>query len=111
LPVSFAPRARRSLGAYRIPLETGLLIPSDLFYKRSQEKNTSPVAGFVLAVQPTPLSKIVFAIRSLISGRYEQLCSALGFSTSGSHRFFATKPVSSETNKAERRSNGDHSSI
>jgi hypothetical protein len=26
----FAPRARRSLGAYRIPLETGLLIPSDL---------------------------------------------------------------------------------
>jgi hypothetical protein len=25
----FAPRARRSLGAYRIPLETGLLIPSD----------------------------------------------------------------------------------
>jgi hypothetical protein len=24
----FAPRARRSLGAYRIPLETGLLIPS-----------------------------------------------------------------------------------
>ena len=27
------------------------------------------------------------------------------FSTSGFHRFFATKPVSSETNKAERRSN------
>jgi hypothetical protein len=25
----FAPRARRSLGAYRIPLETGLLIPSE----------------------------------------------------------------------------------
>jgi len=24
-----APRARRSLGAYRIPLETGLLIPSE----------------------------------------------------------------------------------
>jgi len=26
----FAPRARRSLGAYRIPLETDLLIPSDI---------------------------------------------------------------------------------
>jgi hypothetical protein len=26
---SLALRARRSLGAYRIPLETGLLIPSD----------------------------------------------------------------------------------
>jgi hypothetical protein len=33
------------------------------------------------------------------------------FSTSGFHRFFATKPVSSETNKAERWSSGDHSSI
>jgi hypothetical protein len=33
------------------------------------------------------------------------------FSTSGFHRFFATKPVSSETSKPERGSNGDHSSI
>src|SRR5215471_19038561 len=33
------------------------------------------------------------------------------FSASGFHRFFATKPVSSETSKAERRSNGDHGSI
>ena len=33
------------------------------------------------------------------------------FSTSGFHRFFATKPVSSETSKAERRSIGVHSSI
>ena len=32
-------------------------------------------------------------------------------SPSGFHRFFATKPVSSETNKAEPRSSGDHSSI
>src|SRR6266436_8430871 len=36
----------------------------------------------------------------------------LVFSTSGFHRFLATKPVSSETGKAERRSKfGDHSSI
>jgi hypothetical protein len=27
------------------------------------------------------------------------------------HRFFATKPVSSETSKAERRLRGDHGSI
>ena len=33
------------------------------------------------------------------------------FSVSGFHRLFATKPVSSETNKAERQSNGDHGSI
>jgi len=33
------------------------------------------------------------------------------FTVSGFHRFFATKPVSSETSKAERRSVGDHSSI
>jgi hypothetical protein len=37
--LSVALRARRPLGAYRIPPETGLLIPSDKFYKgRSQEK-------------------------------------------------------------------------
>src|ERR1700730_14793884 len=47
------------------------------------------------------------------------MCSAAGygdaavwvFSTSGFHRLFATKPVRSETNKAEPRSSGDHSSI
>src|SRR4029077_16585163 len=33
------------------------------------------------------------------------------FSTSGFHRLLATKPVSSETSKAERRSSGDHGSI
>ena len=33
------------------------------------------------------------------------------FSTSGFHRVLATKPVSSETSKAERRSSGVHSSI
>ena len=33
------------------------------------------------------------------------------FSTSGFHCLIATKPVSSETSKPERRSNGDHSSI
>ncbi len=47
------------------------------------------------------------------------LCSVAGHlgpaigvsSTSGFHCLLATKPVSSETSKPERRSNGDHSSI
>ena len=50
---------------------------------------------------------------------FRAMCSAAGygdaavwvFSTSGFHRLFATKPVRSETNKAEPRSSGDHSSI
>ena len=33
------------------------------------------------------------------------------FCSGGFHRSFATKPVSSETSKAERRSSGDHGSI
>jgi hypothetical protein len=41
-----------------------------------------------------------------------QVCPAIGgSSTSGFHRLLATKPVSSETSKAERRSSGDHGSI
>ena len=50
---------------------------------------------------------------------YRAMCSVAGqcgtvvwvFSTGGFHGLFVTKPVSSETGKAERRSNGDHSSI
>jgi len=57
----------------------------DKFYKRSQEKNTSAVAGFFLDVQPAPLSRIVLAFRSWISGRYESSVAFLGFSISGFH--------------------------
>jgi len=39
----------------------------DKFYKRSQGKKTSPSAGVFLAVQPTALSRIVLAFRSVIS--------------------------------------------
>ena len=77
----------------------GRTLSPDKFYKRSQEKNTSPVAGFFLAVQPAPSSRIVLAFRSLISGRYESPVALLVFSTSGFHRLLATKPVCSETNK------------
>jgi hypothetical protein len=44
------------------------------------------VAGVFLDVQPTQLSRIVFAFRSLISGRYDILVALLVFSTSGFHR-------------------------
>src|SRR5271169_7127694 len=59
----------------------------DLFYKRSQEKNTSPVAGFFLGFQPTALSRIVLAFRSLISGRCFIRAALLVFSASGFHQF------------------------
>jgi hypothetical protein len=58
----------------------------DKFYKRSQGKNTSPVAGVFLNVQPTPLSRIVLAFRSVDSGRYDIRVALLVFSTSGVHR-------------------------
>src|SRR3974390_2169897 len=85
----------------------------DKFYKGSQEENTSPTAGFFLNVQPAPLSRVVLGFRSIDSERYEYSYVAVCFfSTSGFHHFFVTKPVSSETSKAERWSNcGDHSSI
>src|ERR1700730_12409228 len=53
----FAPRARRSLGAYRIPLETGLLIPSDKFIvqvKRPRSStfvNTSRLQGTTSSIK------------------------------------------------------------
>jgi hypothetical protein len=75
----------------------------DKFHKGSQGKNTFPVAGVgvFLAVQPAPWSRIVLAFRSVSSGRYAIPVALLVFSASGFHRFFTTKPVSSETNKQQ----------
>ncbi|MFZ3330330.1 MAG: hypothetical protein WA197_06845, partial [Candidatus Acidiferrales bacterium] len=53
----------------RRPLEA--LSLAGKFHKRCQGKNTSPVAGVFLAVQPTPLSRFVLAFRSGNSGRYD----------------------------------------
>jgi len=57
------------------------------------------MAGVFLDVQPTPLSRIVLAFRSVDSGRYDIPVALLVFSTSGFHRFLTTKPVRSETHK------------
>ena len=42
---------------------------------------------------------MALGFRTVISGRYGQLRSGWDFFTSGVHRFFATKPARSETDK------------
>jgi hypothetical protein len=70
------------------------------------------VAGVLLAVQPTSLSRFVLAFRSVSSGRYDRCVALLVFSTSRFHRLCATKPIDSETNKAATRLSGaNHGSI
>ena len=81
------------------------------FYKRSQEKNSFPAAGFFLTVQPTPWSRIVLVFRSRISGRCCVRAALMVFSARGFHRLGATKPVRSETNQAARSSGANHGSI
>src|ERR1700679_1352260 len=84
---------------------------SGLFYKRSQEKNTSPVARFFLGFQPTPFEQDCSGVPFRISGRWFIQPALLVFSASGFHRFCATKPVRSETHKQQRLSGANHGSI
>src|ERR1700679_2823801 len=83
----------------------------DKFYKRSQEKNTSPVAGFFLGFQPTPFEQDCSGVPFRISGRWFIQPALLVFSASGFHRFCASKPVRSETHKQQRLSGANHGSI
>lgn len=69
------------------------------FYKGSQEKNTSPVAGIFLAFQPALLSRIVLAFRFVSSGRYKHSCSALGFLCQRFSSPLRDEASRSETNK------------
>jgi hypothetical protein len=82
-----------------------MTITPDKFYKgRSQEKTHLQRLAFFLLRSPLDRARSVLT--------YRTRCSVAGqcdpvdwvFSTSGFHRLFATKPVSSETSKAERRS-------
>jgi hypothetical protein len=75
----------------------------DKFYKRrSQEKTPLRRPEFFLLRSPPDRAKSVLTDRAT--------CSVVGqgspvvwiFSISGFHHFFATKPVSSETSKADR---------
>jgi hypothetical protein len=74
-----------------------------MFYKgRSQEKTPLHRPEFFLLRSPLDGAGSVLTARTKCSvvGQYRPTVGV--FSTSGFHRFFATKPVRSETHKAER---------
>jgi hypothetical protein len=98
------PRDRPSAFANRIG--------PDKFYKGgSQEKTHLPRPEFFLLPSPRDQARSVLSGRAMDSGAGH--CSPVVWvsSTSGFHRLFATKPVSSETSKAERWSGANHGSI
>jgi len=73
------------------------------FYKgRSQEKTHLLRLNFFLLLSPLDRARSVLLFRALRSVAGQCNPVVWLFSTSGFHRFLATKPVSSETNKAER---------
>src|SRR6267143_6442819 len=77
----------------------------DKFYKgRSQEKTHPLRLEFFLLRSPLDRARSALLFRAMcsVAGPCDPV--VLVFSTSGFHRLFATKPVSSETSKAERRS-------
>jgi hypothetical protein len=75
----------------------------DLFYKgRSQEKTPFQRLAFFLLLSPLNGAGSVLTARTRCSVAGPCGPAVWGFSTGGFHRFFATKPVSSETSKAER---------
>jgi hypothetical protein len=74
----------------------------DLFYKgRSQEKTHLLRLQVFLLLSPLERARSVLIYPCHVLAEH---CAPVVwvFSTSGFHRFLATKPVSSETNKAER---------
>jgi hypothetical protein len=85
----------------------------DKFYKRRIQEKTHRPSGRTFSCFSAPRGRARFVLP------FRAICSVAGpcdpvlwvFSTSGFHRSFATKPVSSETSRAERRSVRDHSSI
>src|SRR5580704_5775576 len=70
------------------------------FYKGgSQEKTHLPRPEFFLLPSPLNRARSVLNFRAMDSGAGHGDPAIWVFSTSGFHRFFATKPVSSETSK------------
>ena len=73
------------------------------FYKgRSQEKTQLRRPEIFLLLSPLDRARSVLTYRAMcsVAGQCDPVVGV--FSTSGFHRFLATKPVSSETSKAER---------
>ena len=79
--------------------------------RRSQEKTPLPRLEFFLLLSPLDRASSVLTCRTICSVAELRGPAVWVFSTGGFHRLFATKPISSETSKAERRSIGDHGSI
>jgi hypothetical protein len=77
----------------------------------SQEKTHLLRPEFLLLPSPRDQARSVLIYCAMHSGAGHRSPAVWVFSTSGFHRLLATKPVSSETSKAERRSSGDHGSI
>ncbi len=77
----------------------------DKFYKRgSQEKTHLHRPEFFLLLSPLDRARFVLTYRTMCSVSRPCDPAVWVFTVSGFHRFFATKPFSSETSKAERRS-------
>src|SRR6202050_3727811 len=84
------------------PLATAGLTPGKFYKGRMQEKTRLLRLEFFLLLSPLDRARFVLTDRAMCSvpGPCDP---AVGvFSTSGFHRFLATRPVRSETNKAER---------
>jgi hypothetical protein len=80
-------------------------IGPEKFYKgRSQEKKRPLRLEFFLLHSPTDQARSVLIFRAMCSVAGRVRPAVWDSSTSGFHRLSATKPVSSGTSKAERRS-------
>ena len=77
----------------------------------SQEKTHLLRLEFFLLRSPLGRARSVLTYRAMCSVTVQGDPVVWVFSTSGFHRFFATKPVSSETSKQYGGQTGDHSSI
>src|SRR5437899_6000546 len=79
--------------------------PGKFYKRRSQEKTHLLGLEFFLLLSPLDRARSVLTYRAMcsVAGQCDPVVWV--FSASGFHRFLATKPVSSETNKAERWSN------
>src|ERR1700732_1060256 len=106
---SYFPPAR-SLPEYTPPRFSPISL--DKFYKRGSQEETPVLRPeFFLLPSPHDRARSVLNCRAMDSGARHCGPAVWVFSTSGFHRLFATKPVSSETSKAERWSGANHGSI
>ena len=83
----------------------GFSTPGKFYKGRSQEKTLLLRPEFFLLPSPPDRARSVLTDRTMCSVAGHSYPVVWIFSISGFHQLFATKPVSSETSKAERWSN------